>query len=366
VAKDIIYISSSFTTGTVIAALALSFSPAAMPAWDIGAAGMIAAGAALAVFAAVGRSRIAATPAFVALGVCCYATAVAGGVSRCADVGDWEPARAAAGRLRDAIAALPLRGEHSAPLLTALLTGNREGLSREITAAFRASGASHILALSGLHLGFLYGILRVTLSPMGRSRPAGVIRSVITVAASAFYALMTGCPPSIVRALLFIVLNELARHSPGRRKDPLAILCTALVIQLVITPTVITTVGFQLSYLAMLGIFILFPIMQAWYPASGNDQIDRLDPVRKIWNSAAMTLSCQLFTAPLVWKKFGSIPSHFLLTNLLALPLTELLILSGVAALVTDAAGICPGIIIKSVDTLAHALIFILQVISSM
>ena len=262
-------------------------------------------------------------------------------------------------RLRAAIDALPLAHRSSNALICALLTGDRSGLDSPLTQTFRAAGASHILALSGLHLGVIYLIVSRCLSILGRSRPALWARSATTVLAAGFYTLMTGAGPSIVRAFLFILISEGCRLSPGRSRSPARTLLCVLMIQLVLDPEVITSLGFQLSYLAMAGITFVFPWMDGWYPEGKG-------PVRKVWQSAALTLSCQVFTAPLVWIRFHSFPKYFLITNLVALPLTSGIMGACVCTLALHALGICPEMLLQACDTLVQSLVFCLEVIASL
>ena len=248
--------------------------------------------------------------------------------------------------------------EGTAALLKALLLGQREGLERATVEAFRKAGASHILALSGLHLGILYGLLQAALACLGRSRPATAVRSAVSVGAAAFYLLMTGASPSLVRAFLFICLNELSRLLPGRRRDPVNIFCAALTLQLAASPAVVRSLGFQLSYLAMLGIVLVFPRLDAWYPRGS-----RFDPVRKLWSATALTLSCQLFTAPLVWIRFHNFPRYFLLTNLGALPLCETFLCCSLPVLLLG--GHCPPGIKNLADTAGQALFHFLETVAA-
>ena len=263
-------------------------------------------------------------------------------------------------RLRGFIDTIPFSSDGTAPLLKALLTGDRRGLSRDTVQAFRGSGASHLLALSGLHMGILYLFLTRLLWPAGNSPKAKWFRYAVVLLAAGLFTLMTGASPSIVRAFLFIVLNETARllHRP---RNPLSIFSAALLIQLVLTPSAITSVGFQLSYLAMAGIFLLYPTLESWYP-----QGFRFDPLRKIWQAASLSISCQLFTGPLAWYRFRSFPTYFLITNLLAMPLTTLLMGSAVTTLLLQGVGCCPAFFILTTDALCNGLVRILQIISSM
>ena len=297
-------------------------------------------------------------PAFLLLGAFCSFTDAFPGAESTSFLERWTAGLA--DRLREFIDRIPFPSDSTAPLLKALLTGDRSGLSRDTVRIFRESGGAHLLALSGLHIGILYLILSKLLWPLGNSRNARRIRSALIILAAGIFTLMTGSSPSIVRAFLFIFLTETARIA-GRPRDPIRILSTALLIQLVLTPSAITSVGFQLSYLAMTGIFLLYPILDSWYPKDF-----RFDPVRKIWSAAALSISCQLFTGPLAWLRFHTFPTYFLLTNLIALPITTLLMGCAVATLALQGLGICPGFLLQATDALAGLLTWTLQTISTM
>lgn len=269
-------------------------------------------------------------------------------------------AQAAGESLRMRIDAIPFRADNTSALLKAFLTGDRSDLPAGTVSIFRQSGASHLLALSGLHIGIIYTILdRLTL-PLGKTRPVLIIRYLFFVAGGGFFTLMTGASPSIVRAFLFILIRE-TLIIIGRPVKASRVLCLALLVQLVADPSVIGSVGFQLSYLAMAGIFLINPLISGLYPAGG-----RLNPMKKIWDSVSLTISCQAFTAPLSWHYFHSFPRHFILTNLMAIPLATGVVASGAACAVLSAIGPCPGILIKATDFLCNMLLWVLEVISGM
>lgn len=303
---------------------------------------------------------------------------------------------------RSMISSIPFPHEGTAPLVNALLTGDRSSLDSSVMNSFRDSGASHILALSGLHLGIIYGILLKVTSIFGKHPTVKAVRSLIIISLCGIYTLATGASPSLVRAFLFILVNETARLT-HRSNNPLRVYCAALFIQTAINPQVISSTGFQLSYLAMAGIFLLYPALKKWYPqeeaagdilvekGAGLTESDGLEGVmidkgccrarrcqtswmktivsaapRKIWDAAALTISCQVFTGPLAWWKFGTFPKYFLLTNLLSLPLTSAVMLLSVSTSVLFAIGICPDFLISLTDSSASLLLFIMKVISSM
>ena len=262
--------------------------------------------------------------------------------------------------LSASVDALPFAGDGTAALVKALALGDKSSLAPEVTAAFRASGAAHILALSGLHLGIFYLCLSYLLAPLGRSPRVKKIKCVIIILLSAAYVIVAGASASLVRALIFIILRESAQLL-CRKISLLRILLAALMIQLIISPGEITSAGFQLSYLAVGGIAILYPWLEGFYPAGG-----RLDFVRKIWQLLALSISCQLFTAPVAWLRFHSFPKYFLLANLLAMPIAMLLTASAILIVVLAPLHLCPSFLLSVADFTSSLLTSILEIISTM
>jgi ComEC/Rec2-related protein len=352
VRRDIVAISIPFSAGVASAAI---LSPGGDALYLTAAGSCLAAAGLLACAAGRGRRDGAILSLFWALGVFCHCSAALAAPVR---PGPWPPAQHALDGLLRAIDAAGFPHESTASLLKALLAGRREGLDRATVEAFRAAGASHILALSGLHLGILYGLLSAALRFLGRSRTGTVVRSILQVGFSAGYVVMTGASASLVRAFLFILFNELSHLLPGRRSRPLNIFCAALTVQLAVMPGEIASPGFQLSYLAMLGIVLVFPGLDAWYPRG-----PRPAPLRRIWSGVALALSCQLFTAPLVWIRFRQFPKYFLLTNLGAMPLAEGFICCSLPVLAAGSR--CPEGMKKLADMLGQWLVQFLETVAA-
>lgn len=297
---------------------------------------------------------------FFIAGLFCHASAMlTGSLADGAHSFITDLAGSACDRLKSSIDRLDLGDSVRNSLIKALLTGDRRDLPDTVSASFRAAGASHILALSGLHIGIIYAILARVLVFMGNSVRAVRMRSVILVLAAAFYTVMTGAGPSIVRAFLFIFLSEVCRNQPGRVHSPSRIFQTALVIQLAFNPAAISSLGFQLSYLAVLGIVLIMPALSGWFPGDGP-----FDPMKKIWDLCALSISCQCLTAPLIWIRFRTFPRFFLLTNLVAMPLTTMSIASAVFCLATG--NHCPEIAMKFCGQCVSVLISFLEILASL
>ena len=427
---DIKPLALAFTFG---AASGLLLSRISMHAAYISSATSLLAALTLTVITSADRRQAEILLLFLTAGVFCAATSTLTSLGAVAG----KPLFAGlAADFRSMISSIPFPHEGTAPLVNALLTGDRSSLDSSVMNSFRNSGASHILALSGLHLGIIYGILLKVTSIFGKHPTVKAVRSLIIISLCGIYTLATGASPSLVRAFLFILVNETARLT-HRSNNPLRVYCAALFIQTAINPQVISSTGFQLSYLAMAGIFLLYPALKKWYPQeeaagdmligkgagltesdvlegvmidkdaglteseglegvmidkdAGLTESDGLEGVmidkgccrarrcwtswmktivsaapRKIWDAAALTISCQVFTGPLAWWKFGTFPKYFLLTNLLSLPLTSAVMLLSVSTSVLFAIGICPDFLISLTDSSASLLLFIMKVISSM
>ena len=393
---DIKPLALAFTFG---AASGLLLSRISMHAAYISSATSLLVALTLTVITSADRRQAEILLLFLTAGVFCAATSTLTSLGAVAG----KPLFAGlAADFRSMISSIPFPHEGTAPLVNALLTGDRSSLDDSVMNSFRDSGASHILALSGLHLGIIYGILLKVTSIFGKHPMVKAVRSLIIISLCGIYTLATGASPSLVRAFLFILVNETARLT-HRSNNPLRVYCAALFIQTAINPQVISSTGFQLSYLAMAGIFLLYPALKKWYPqeeaagdvliekGAGPTESDGLEGVmidkdccrarrcwtswmktivsaapRKIWDAAALTISCQVFTGPLAWWKFGTFPKYFLLTNLLSLPLTSAVMLLSVSTSVLFAIGICPDFLISLTDSSASLLLFIMKVISSM
>ena len=190
-------------------------------------------------------------------------------------------------------------------MVEALTIGRRQGLTPQLRSHYAAAGVSHVLALSGMHLGLIVGlldllILRFILYRQRRWFMLGVIPLLW------IFAYVAGMPPSLVRATLMATFFQLG-FALGRQQMLPNTLALAAIVMLCANPLLLQNVGFQLSFLSMVGI-ALFARPRHW-----------------LLSSLMMTLSCTLFTAPLVAYHFGTLPVYSLVTNLVVPPIVTLL-----------------------------------------
>lgn len=230
-------------------------------------------------------------------------------------------------------------------LMRALLLGDKSGLSKELVQSFRDAGGAHLLALSGMHLGMIYGIMSLLLKALGNFPLSRQLRSCIVIAACGYYCLMCGAGPSLFRAFLFILIAEGGKML-GRSQKSVNIFCTALALHIILRSEDLAMVSFQLSWCAMAGIVFLWPWMKELMTVLSADKGEIIEgrmsgamkmrftgnrlgyegkaiegPVNKIWELASLSISAQAATAPLSFLYFGTFPKYFLITNLTAAPL---------------------------------------------
>ncbi len=203
----------------------------------------------------------------------------------------------------------------------ALTLGLREKLGDEIKQSYRVSGAVHILAISGLHVGILYVVLFYSLSFLKNTRYGKIVMVLVILCALWFFALLTGLSPSVLRAstmFSFVLIGQSLR----RYSNVYNSLAISAFILLFINPSLIFNVGFQLSYCAVLGIVILQPRLH-------NLMRSRFWLVDKISGLVAVSIAAQLATFPLSLYYFHQFPVYFWLTNIIVIPLTILILYFG-------------------------------------
>ena len=216
-------------------------------------------------------------------------------------------------------------------IISALTLGYREDLDKDVQRAFSASGAMHVLAVSGLHTGIVWGIVMWILTLGGLYKPLWEdkfrrwLLNISTIVLIWAYAFLTGLSPSVMRSALmltFWALSSLLEQQTSRWNPLLA----AAVVILIVNPLALWSVSFQLSFAAVAGIMLFGSSMQQAVVSKG-----------RVWQSVSglliVSLAAQLGTMPLTLHYFGQTSNYFALTNLIVVPMAGILLSLGFSTL---------------------------------
>lgn len=218
----------------------------------------------------------------------------------------WWPVRAGH-RLQERIG--ELFSAHTAGVMTAILTGDKSVLTEDAEAALSESGLYHILAVSGMHCGFLLALVGFITGRQRRKLTAAVAIPVLV-----FYALLTGCSPSVVRACVMLSLL-VAAPIFQRESDPPTSLMTALVLILLQNPFAVASVSLQLSFAAVAGLLWLTP--KLYQCLAGEKKRSKAFVYLAAGFSA--TMGALVFSTPISAWYFGTLPLVSPISNLLCL-----------------------------------------------
>jgi competence protein ComEC len=219
-----------------------------------------------------------------------------------------------------------VEGEREQAIASALVLGIVEGIDSEISNAYAATGAMHVLAVSGLHVGIIYLILGIMLKPVKRFRYGKWAAAIVTIVILWGYACVTGLPPSVLRAVMmfsFVALAQPLKHQTNIYNT----LGASAFCLLLYDPLLIMSVGFQLSYLAVLGIVYLQPLLYRLYEPESRI----LD---EIWKITSISIAAQAATFAISILYFHQFPNYFLISNLFVIPLAFVILLVGLGVLV--------------------------------
>ncbi|MDY2587292.1 ComEC/Rec2 family competence protein [Winogradskyella aquimaris] len=211
-------------------------------------------------------------------------------------------------------------------IINALLLGQRQTIDQSIYNNYVNSGTIHILAVSGLHVGILLLILNFVFKPLLLLKYGRILRPLIIVFLLWLFAIIAGLSPSVTRAVSMFSLISIAMHlkRPTNIYNTLAI--SAFLI-LLVKPTFLFEVGFQMSYLAVLGIVSIQPILyKLWQP--------KYWIIDKPWQIFTVTLAAQFGVVPISLLYFHQFPGLFFISNLIVIPFLGLILGLGLLVIV--------------------------------
>jgi competence protein ComEC len=211
-------------------------------------------------------------------------------------------------------------------IIAAILLGYDDELDPDLSRSYSASGVSHILCVSGMHVGIIFMIFSFLLQFLDKNRFQRTIRTFILLLTIWLYACITGLAPSVMRAATMFSFVAIAGVI-NRRTNSYNSLLASMLFLLCINPLIILELGFQFSYLAVLGIVWLQKAISSLYrpKTKAGDHV---------WDIISVSLVAQLFTAPLGILYFHQFPNYFLLANIIVITLTPVIVGFGIAVLV--------------------------------
>jgi competence protein ComEC len=191
---------------------------------------------------------------------------------------------------------------------SALLVGYEEDLEQPLLKAYAASGALHVLSVSGMHVAIIYKVLEWILGFLMKMKRGRHLYYPLIIAVIWFYALLSGLSPSVLRAamMLSVIITGKWILKPSAVFNTLAVSCFLL---LVTNPFLITEVGFQLSLLAVIGIVVIHPLIFRIITPRGKF-------LYAVWSIISVSISAQLITFPLSLYYFHQFPNLFLIVSL--------------------------------------------------
>lgn len=192
----------------------------------------------------------------------------------------------------------------------ALLLGDRNDIDYETNTAFKISGISHIIAVSGLHVSILFGLVYFI---SGRRRSLTALIGIPTVV---IFAALVGFSPSVTRAAIMQVVMMLALLS-GKEYDPLTALSCSALVMLLSNPLVVSSVSFMLSFACMSGIGTFSEPIRAWLMHKTRFGRWKGKLVNWFTSGVSVSIGSAVLTTPLVAFHFGCVSLVSVVTNLL-------------------------------------------------
>jgi len=202
-------------------------------------------------------------------------------------------------------------------VLSALVLGYQDELSEDIKESYSISGASHVLSLSGLHIGFLYFLLDFLLGFANRKKGTMLAKQLTIVFILWGFAFLTGLLSPVIRSVIMFSLIALSKI---RNNHPVTLntLAIAAFLMLIYNPFYLFDVSFQLSFSAVAGIVLIQPWLNGLIKTENKI-------VKYVWGLMSVSIAAQLITTPITLYYFSRFPSHFLLTNIIVVPLVSVI-----------------------------------------
>ena len=228
-------------------------------------------------------------------------------------------------------------------VVAAMALGDKSALTHDLKDTYSKTGASHILALSGLHLGIIYALL----SMLVVGRRWQMITQVIIILSIWAFVFLVGMSPSVTRSAIMLTVYALLAIG-HRRKMSVNTLAFTAIIMLLVTPKALFDVGFQMSFMAVFSILLFVPL---FYRPFSAEYLMTHRIISWLWGMVAVSVAAQISVAPLIAYYFGRFSCYFLLTNFIVIPAGTLILYLSLGTLLIPALGVLLAGIVGLLNT---------------
>ncbi|MCD2423758.1 ComEC family competence protein [Niabella pedocola] len=212
-----------------------------------------------------------------------------------------------------------IHGTKEQGLAEALLIGYRDDLDKDLLQSYNDTGVVHVIAVSGMHLGLIYWLLDLLLSPLRSRRQTRWLHPVLVLGILWIFSLLAGAAASVIRAAVMFSCMLLGKQF-GHNASIYNTLAASAFLLLCYNPYWLWDVGFQLSYAAVLSIVVFYKPLYRLVTIN-NKLLDA------VWQLCTVSMAAQILTTPLSIYHFHQFPVYFLITNLLVVPVSSVVLI---------------------------------------
>ncbi|MCV9929378.1 competence protein ComEC family protein [Flavobacterium sp. LS1R49] len=239
----------------------------------------------------------------------------------------------------------------------ALILGQQQDISPEIIKDYQYAGVTHILSVSGLHVGYILIFITYILKPIPNTKRGSTIKLIAIILSLFSFAVISGFSPSVLRSVTMFSFVALGNHL-RRSVNIYHTLLVSILLLLLFEPAFLFDVGFQLSYLALFFIIWLQPVLKAMWSPKQKFTI-------AIWNALTVSFAAQIGTLPLCLYYFHQFPVLFFVANIVIIPFLSIIMILGIIVMVLAAFDIVPMFLVQILEISIYYLNKIINAIAS-
>ncbi|WP_166922821.1 ComEC/Rec2 family competence protein [Flavobacterium poyangense] len=239
----------------------------------------------------------------------------------------------------------------------ALILGQQQEISSEILKDYQYSGATHILSVSGLHVGYIMLFILFILKPIPNTRKGSALKLITILVSLSLFGIISGLSPPVLRSVVMFSFLAIGNHL-RRGSNIYHTLLISILLILLFEPYFLFDAGFQLSYIALFSILWIQPLLkEIWKPSSKL--------MTYLWEALTVSFAAQIGTFPICLYYFHQFPSLFFVTNILILPVLSFTMVTGIVVLLLSAFFSCPLYLIFTFEKSIYLLNTIIHYVAS-